>query len=74
MTDTSGPIAVPMGMEGPHPHYPAGWVSPEAAVAAERKLVAEQLGDKQHQAEEAAREQAITEEIARRRRELDGAE
>jgi hypothetical protein len=67
VSDLASPIAVPMGTEGPHPHYPAGWVSPEAAVAAERKLVAEQLGDKQHEAEQAAREQAITEEIARRR-------
>jgi hypothetical protein len=43
MSDTTGPLAVPAGTEGNHPHYPAGWVSPAEHERAERERVAQEI-------------------------------
>jgi hypothetical protein len=65
MTDhnpLTGPLAVPAGG-----HHPAGWVSAEAAEAAERVAIAQELAQEEEDAANAAREQAISERIAARR-------
>lgn len=51
MTEHTGPAAVPMGTEGGHPHYPAGWPSPEAFEAAQRQLHREQVAREREQAD-----------------------
>jgi hypothetical protein len=45
--------------------HPAGWVSPEEAEAAGRLAVGREIAREQEEAARAAREQAITERIAR---------
>lgn len=62
MNDTAGPIALPNGQ-----HWPAGWVSPESAEAAQRQLVAWELAQEEAAAAKAAREQAISDRMASRR-------
>jgi hypothetical protein len=60
--DTGGPLAVPHGG-----HFPAGWVSPAEHERAERELAAQELAREQEYAARAAREQEVTEHIARGR-------
>src|SRR5690348_6645856 len=60
---TTGPLAVPTGTEG-HVHYPAGWVSPESAEAANQAAIELELSREQEEAAKAAREQAIADRIA----------
>ena len=43
MSEHTSPAAVPMGTEGGHPHYPAGWPSPASAEAAQRELHRQQI-------------------------------
>jgi hypothetical protein len=62
MNDTTGPLAVPAGG-----HYPAGWVSPEAAEHAQRQAVAWELAQEDEAAAKAARDQLISERLAERR-------
>ena len=55
---TTGPLAVPAGG-----HYPAGWVSAEAAEHAQRQAVAWELAQEDEAAAKAARENLISERI-----------
>jgi hypothetical protein len=60
--DQTGPLAAPQGA-----HMPAGWVSPAEHERVERERAAQELACEQEDAARAAREQAITEHIARKR-------
>ena len=62
MNDTTGPLAFPSG-----DHYPAGWVRPEAAEAAERLATAREIDREQEAAARAARDNLVSERIAQRR-------
>jgi hypothetical protein len=62
MSERTGPLAVPAGTEGDHPHYPAGWVSPEAAMKADRQALREQIARER----EAANRDDLEAEVDRR--------
>lgn len=51
MSEHTGPQAVPMGTEGDHPHYPAGWPSPAAVEAAQRQALREQVARERAEAD-----------------------